>query len=205
MNSLKSSSHLLLGLPTCLLVLMLVSRPGCQLKTLLFHLFSGKEMILRAIRHFCLLRQSQNCSERTSETLGHRYHQICPLFKCVSQIHQIETGERTSSGGVANGIWSENWVRRTGLLMLAFDFRHPADAFRVRLLLFRLLVSGRLCLVTTFRVVTPFLLQMLGWGSWAIGVLTHTKTASLPTSSTGSDGPVPPIKINHLEGRRCGI
>ena len=39
----------------CLLVLMLVSRPGCQLKTLLFHLFPGREMILRAIRHFCLL------------------------------------------------------------------------------------------------------------------------------------------------------
>ena len=55
MNSLRSSSHLLLGLPTCLLVLMLVSRPGCQLKTLQAHLFSGREMILRAIRHFCLL------------------------------------------------------------------------------------------------------------------------------------------------------
>ena len=52
MNSLRSSSHLLLGLPTCLLVLMLLSSPGCQSKTLLVHLFSGREMILRAIRHF---------------------------------------------------------------------------------------------------------------------------------------------------------
>ena len=47
--------HLLLGLPTCLLALMLLSSPGCQLKTLLFHLFAGRVMILRAIRHVCLL------------------------------------------------------------------------------------------------------------------------------------------------------
>ena len=52
---LRSSSHLLLGLPTCLLALTLVSSPGCQLNTLLFHLFTGWVMILRAIRHFCLL------------------------------------------------------------------------------------------------------------------------------------------------------
>ena len=61
-NSLKSSSHLLLGLPTCRLVLMLVSSPGCQSKTLLFHLFSFGKTILRAIRHFVLLCiSSQHC------------------------------------------------------------------------------------------------------------------------------------------------
>ena len=55
MNSLRSSSHLLLGLPTCLLAFLLLSSPGCQLNTLLFHLFVGRVMILLAIRHFCLL------------------------------------------------------------------------------------------------------------------------------------------------------
>ena len=55
MNSWRSSSHLLLGLPTYLLVLMLVSNPGCQLNTLRFHLFAGRVMILLAMRHFCLL------------------------------------------------------------------------------------------------------------------------------------------------------
>ena len=53
-NSLRSSSHLLLGLPTCLRVSMLLSSPGCQSKTLLVHLFSGREAILLAIRHFSL-------------------------------------------------------------------------------------------------------------------------------------------------------
>ena len=54
-NSLKSSSHLFVGLPTCLWVLMLLSSPGCQSNTLLVHLFSGRETILLAIRHFSLL------------------------------------------------------------------------------------------------------------------------------------------------------
>ena len=41
MNSLRSSSHLLLGLPTCLLALILLSSPGCQLNTLRFYLFEA--------------------------------------------------------------------------------------------------------------------------------------------------------------------
>ena len=38
-NSLKSSSHLFLGRPTCLRVLMLLTSSGCQSKTLVVHLF----------------------------------------------------------------------------------------------------------------------------------------------------------------------
>ena len=53
--SLLSSSHLLLGLPTGLRVLILLSSPGCQSKICLVHLSSGKETILLAIRHFSLL------------------------------------------------------------------------------------------------------------------------------------------------------
>ena len=53
--SLKSSSHLFLGLPACLQVLMLLSSPGCQSKTLLVHLFLRRETSLLAIRHFSLL------------------------------------------------------------------------------------------------------------------------------------------------------
>ena len=48
-------SHLLLGLPTSLLVLILLSRPGCQSKCFLVHLSSGRDAILLAIRHFSLL------------------------------------------------------------------------------------------------------------------------------------------------------
>ena len=55
MNSLRSSSHLLFGLPTCLLALMLLSSPGCQLNTHRFHLCTGRVMILLAMRHFNLL------------------------------------------------------------------------------------------------------------------------------------------------------
>ena len=54
-NSLMSSSHLLLVLPTSLLVLILLSRPGCQSKILLVHLSFGRNAILLAIRHFSLL------------------------------------------------------------------------------------------------------------------------------------------------------
>ena len=50
-----SSSHLLLGRPTSLRVLILLSNPGCQSKIFLVHLSSGKETILLAIRHFSLL------------------------------------------------------------------------------------------------------------------------------------------------------
>ena len=55
LSSLMSSSHLLSGLPTNLLVLILLSRPGCQLKILLVHLSFGRNAILLAIRHFILL------------------------------------------------------------------------------------------------------------------------------------------------------
>ena len=55
MNSLRLSPHLLLGLPACLLVLLLVSSAGCQSTILLVYIFSGRETILRAIRHFNLL------------------------------------------------------------------------------------------------------------------------------------------------------
>ena len=55
MNSLMSSSHLLLGLPTNLLVLVLLSSPGCQSIFFLVHLSSGRDAILLAIRHFSLL------------------------------------------------------------------------------------------------------------------------------------------------------
>ena len=54
-NSLRSSSHLLFGLPTDLLVWRVGSSPGCHSNTLLFHLDWGKVMILRAILHFVLL------------------------------------------------------------------------------------------------------------------------------------------------------
>ena len=54
-NSLMSSSHLLLGLPTSLRVLILLSSPGCQSKIFLVHLSSGKDAFLLAIRHFSLL------------------------------------------------------------------------------------------------------------------------------------------------------
>ena len=43
-NSLMSSSHLLLDLPTNLLVLILLSRPGCQSKILLVHLSYGRNV-----------------------------------------------------------------------------------------------------------------------------------------------------------------
>ena len=50
-----SSSHLLLGLPTILLVLILLSSPGCQVKILMVHLSSGRDVILLVIRLFSLL------------------------------------------------------------------------------------------------------------------------------------------------------
>ena len=54
-NSLMSSSHLLLGLPTNLLVLMLLSSPGFQSKICLVNLSFGRDAILLVIRHFSLL------------------------------------------------------------------------------------------------------------------------------------------------------
>ena len=54
-NSLISSSHLLFGLPTSLLVLILLSSPGCQSKFFLVHLSFCREANLLAIRHFSLL------------------------------------------------------------------------------------------------------------------------------------------------------
>ena len=55
MNPLRSSSHFLLGLPINLLVLILLSRSGCQSNILLVHLSFGRSVLLFVIRHFSLL------------------------------------------------------------------------------------------------------------------------------------------------------
>ena len=85
MNSLRSSSHLLLGLPTRLRALILVSSPGCQLKTLLFPSFLRADVfdpflfIFRGVdffigifleRHVTILIFFESCSEPSSVSLS---------------------------------------------------------------------------------------------------------------------------------------
>ena len=50
-----SSSHLFFGLPTGLLVLTLLFKPGCQSKILLVHRSFGRGAILFVILHFILV------------------------------------------------------------------------------------------------------------------------------------------------------
>ena len=54
-NSLISSSHLLLGLPNALYVLYLEMSSGFHSAALTIHLSVGRDAILSAILHFCLL------------------------------------------------------------------------------------------------------------------------------------------------------
>ena len=54
-NSLMSSSHLFLGLPTDQFVSILLSRPGFHLILLLVHLSLGRDAILSGILHFIFL------------------------------------------------------------------------------------------------------------------------------------------------------
>ena len=55
-----SSSHLLLGLPTILRVLILLSSPGCQSKIFLVHLSSGREQFFLpfATSVFCVFQSN---------------------------------------------------------------------------------------------------------------------------------------------------
>ena len=104
------SSHRLLGLPTCLPVRILVSSPGCQSKTFLFHLFWGRVTILRAILHFVLL-----C---TSIQHGILYFSIC---SSASLVLLLMSSIQSSSFSVASISSSASFWKDTSLSWSLFQ------------------------------------------------------------------------------------